>query len=125
MAGGKLPEDEIGGDGLFAEINITPLTDIFLVLLIIFMVTSSVMADAGARSGVTVNLPKGSTKDISPGATDITIAVTTEGRLITDGKPIEPDALRALFEQGLRQEPRHAGDRAGRRVPPTTGASSA
>src|SRR5213075_2309587 len=51
----KGPEEE-GGEGLFAEINITPLTDIFLVLLIIFMVTSSVMS----QMGVNVNLPKAS-----------------------------------------------------------------
>ncbi len=48
MATGKQPE--AGGDdgeeeaAIFAEINITPLTDIFLVLLIIFMVASSVSA---------------------------------------------------------------------------------
>ena len=34
------------GGGVFADINITPLTDIFLVLLIIFMVTTSVTIDA-------------------------------------------------------------------------------
>jgi len=100
---GRVQEEE--SDGLFAEINITPLTDIFLVLLIIFMVTSSVMADAGARSGVAVNLPKGSTKDISPGASDITIAVTSEGRLVVDGKPIEPDALKTLFERAFAKDP--------------------
>ena len=102
---GRVPDDDLSGDGLFAEINITPLTDIFLVLLIIFMVTSSVMADAGARSGVAVNLPKGSTKDISPGASDITIAVTSEGRLVVDGKPIEPDALKTLFERAFAKDP--------------------
>ncbi len=41
---------------IMAEINITPLTDIFLVLLIIFMVTSSVMT----QTGVEVNLPAAS-----------------------------------------------------------------
>ena len=100
---GRIPDEET--DGLFAEINITPLTDIFLVLLIIFMVTSSVMADAGARSGVAVNLPKGSTKDITPSASDITVAVTTDGRLIVNGKPIEPDQLRGLFERAHAADP--------------------
>ena len=96
-------ESEEGG--LFAEINITPLTDIFLVLLIIFMVTSSVMVDEGARSGVTVNLPKGSTKDVSPGAADITVAVTSDGKLVVDGKPMEPDQLRAMFDRAKQKDP--------------------
>src|SRR4051812_28903882 len=47
--------DDFDG-GIMAEINITPLTDIFLVLLIIFMVTSSVMS----QMGVDVNLPAAS-----------------------------------------------------------------
>ena len=102
MKGPDGGEDE---GGLFAEINITPLTDIFLVLLIIFMVTSSVMVDEGARSGVTVNLPKGSTKDVSPGAADITVAVTSDGKLVVDGKPIEPDQLRAMFDKAKLKDP--------------------
>lgn len=47
--------DEDGAD-LIAEINITPLTDIFLVLLIIFMVTTSAIT----QMGVEVSLPKAS-----------------------------------------------------------------
>ena len=50
-------QDHFEGEGegsIMAEINITPLTDIFLVLLIIFMVTSSVMS----QSGVEVHLPQ-------------------------------------------------------------------
>ena len=63
MAMGKTPGDPEGNgeDVGFAEINITPLTDIFLVLLIIFMVTSSVIvqqAPGGAQTGLKVNLPQ-------------------------------------------------------------------
>ena len=43
-----------GSGGVFADINITPLTDIFLVLLIIFMVTTSVTVESAAH----VDLPK-------------------------------------------------------------------
>jgi len=39
MAKGKMTKNK--GGGVFADINITPLTDIFLVLLIIFMVTTA------------------------------------------------------------------------------------
>ena len=53
VKGARDGDSDEDGD-IVAEINITPLTDIFLVLLIIFMVTSSVMSN----SGVEVNLPK-------------------------------------------------------------------
>ena len=44
MAIGKLPDEDsgaedAGGESIFAEINITPLTDVFLVMVIIFMVS--------------------------------------------------------------------------------------
>lgn len=54
-SGGKGSGEDEGGE-IVAEINITPLTDVFLVLLIIFMVTSSVMS----QTGVDVNLPQAS-----------------------------------------------------------------
>lgn len=93
---------QIGQDdseGIFTEINITPLTDIFLVLLIIFMVTSSVMAEAGARSGVNVNLPKGAARDLTPGASDITVGITTKGEMVVDGKVVEAAELKSIFER--------------------------
>jgi biopolymer transport protein ExbD len=88
-----------GGEGdLFADINITPLTDIFLVLLIIFMVTSSVMATDGARAGVRVNLPKGATREISASVKDVTVAITTDGKMVVDGKEVSADTLRKIFD---------------------------
>src|SRR5437868_13672693 len=91
--------DEDGEGEIFADINITPLTDIFLVLLIIFMVTSSVMAtDAGARAGVKVNLPRGATKEIATNAHDITVAITTDGKMVVDGKEVGADTLQKLCE---------------------------
>src|SRR5215468_2691353 len=103
MSGPKNGGDEEGD--LFADINITPLTDIFLVLLIIFMVTSSVMADAGQRAGVSVNLPKGAAKDLSPGRSDVTVAVTTDGKLVVDGKPVQPDELKQIFQRAHDKDP--------------------
>ncbi len=97
--GGPRSDDGTSDDGIFADINITPLTDIFLVLLIIFMVTSSVMAaDSGARAGVKVNLPRGATKEISTNARDITVAITTDGKMVVDGKEVSADSLQKIFE---------------------------
>ena len=101
------PKSEEGGgeEGIFAEINITPLTDIFLVLLIIFMVTSSVMAaDAGARAGVKVNLPRGATKEITTGKSDITVAITTDGKMVVDGKEVGADTLSKMFQDARAKD---------------------
>ena len=97
--------DEGDGEAIFADINITPLTDIFLVLLIIFMVTSSVMADAGARAGVKVNLPKGATKELAPAASDVTVAITPQGDMIVEGKKVDPEQLKALFLKARDKNP--------------------
>ncbi|MHB1844407.1 MAG: ExbD/TolR family protein [Deltaproteobacteria bacterium] len=100
MALGKLPEDESSGDGVFAEINITPLTDIFLVLLIIFMVTSSVIVQSGTsgHSGVHVTLPKGSRSDVQTAEPDsLAVAILADGRTIIGGKVVSDDELKSRF----------------------------
>src|SRR5262245_41903536 len=100
------PKDEGSDEALFAEINITPLTDIFLVLLIIFMVTSSVMARSDAqRSGVRVNLPTGAAKDVVPGKKDITVAISKDGEMIVDGKTVAADTLTELFKAAAANDP--------------------
>jgi biopolymer transport protein ExbD len=107
MAIGKVPGESEHSDeeGIFAEINITPLTDIFLVLLIIFMVTSSVMADAGARSGLRVNLPKGATKEVNIGQKDLTIAIGQDGKMVVRGQVIEAADLNRMLEAAHNENP--------------------
>jgi biopolymer transport protein ExbD len=111
MAIGKVPgnEDETG-DGVFAEINITPLTDIFLVLLIIFMVTSSVIvrqtSDAGgARAGIKVNLPKGGQSDVTPSEADMSVAVLEDGRLVLAGDVVSEEELKKAFDAAKQKNP--------------------
>ena len=58
-----LKSSEENQDGIVAEINMTPLIDIMLVLLIIFMVTSSVSLE----SGLDIDLPKSSSTSKSSG----------------------------------------------------------
>ena len=99
--------DDSGGEAdLFSDINITPLTDIFLVLLIIFMVTSSVMAsDSASRAGVKVNLPRGAAKEVASSAKDVTVAITTDGKMVVDGKEVSADTLRKLFDDAKARDP--------------------
>src|SRR5688572_20772704 len=103
MGMGKVPgSDEDGGDGVFAEINITPLTDIFLVLLIIFMVTSSVIVSqgpGGAKAGLKVNLPKGGAADVVTAPSDLSVAILADGRLVLAGNVVSLEELKAAFEK--------------------------
>jgi biopolymer transport protein ExbD len=59
---------------IVAEINITPLTDIFLVLLIIFMITSSAIVESGGR----VNLPSAVKTQSEPRGATVTITPNRE-----------------------------------------------
>src|ERR1700735_5103938 len=96
----RMPEEDLGEQSMFAEINITPLTDIFLVLLIIFMVTSSVIVQSGVsgQTGVKVNLPKGAKTDVSTqGPQTLAVAVLADGRVVIGGQVLTADELKAKF----------------------------
>ncbi len=74
LAGAESDRDGEGDSGIVAEINITPLTDLFLILLIIFMVTSSVLTQSSvqvqlpqAQSGSSSSQPEGVIVTLLPG----------------------------------------------------------
>lgn len=60
-----------GGDDLNSEINVTPMVDIMLVLLIIFMITAPMM-----NNGVEINLPKVSTAKIEDPQGKLTLVIS-------------------------------------------------
>ena len=82
-----------GTGGVFAEINITPLTDIFLVLLIIFMVTTSVTIESAAH----VDLPLA--ENTSPENKGVVVTYTSQHELFVNSKDVpERELLSALKE---------------------------
>ncbi|HET8724167.1 MAG TPA: biopolymer transporter ExbD [Anaeromyxobacteraceae bacterium] len=103
------PEDEGGtgtGGGIFADINITPLTDIFLVLLIIFMVTTTAIAEAGGQNGgIKVQLPKGGQANAVKEVHDLAIAVLSDGRVVVQGKVVDEAALREILVKAHADNP--------------------
>ena len=104
--GGGDEFDDEGGGG-FSDINITPLTDIFLVLLIIFMVTSSVIVNSsnGAKAGLKVNLPQGGSADVTAQANDLSVAVLADGRIVLGGDVVSADELKKAFENARATAP--------------------
>lgn len=94
MAVGRLPEGD-GEAGIVAEINITPLTDIFLVLLIIFMVTSSAMLESGPQ----VNLPE--VADTTSESRGVVVTVEASNAIFIDGEAVARDALSARLSAAL------------------------
>jgi biopolymer transport protein ExbD len=100
MALGKIQLDDSGGDALMAEINITPLTDVFLVLLIIFMITTSAMVESAA----TVNLPKA--QQVVEEARGLTVTVTADRRLFVNQLPVEMGQLEPTLRDLLTDDPK-------------------
>ena len=95
MAARLLSDVGDDGDAIVAEINVTPLTDIFLVLLIIFMVTSSALMQQGSK----VSLP--STKSGNPETAGITITATAAHTLELNGVMVERARLREALAKAL------------------------
>ena len=96
MAARLLTEDD-DGDAIVAEINVTPLTDIFLVLLIIFMVTSSALMQQGSK----VSLPQ--TSQGNPETAGLTITATADHTLELNGVSLRREQLRDALAKALAE----------------------
>ena len=77
-----------------SEINITPLTDVCLVLLIIFMCTAKFL---GAGESIDVELPGASTAEPMDDVEAIQVTVSSEGIVLIDGARATPDQFVAIF----------------------------
>jgi len=96
--------DPEGGEAIVAEINITPLTDVFLVLLIIFMVTSTaiVESEVASRTGVKVALPKANASgSVTKRRTDPVLTVTKSNELFLMNRKVEVANLEEEIRKAL------------------------
>ena len=75
-----------------SEINVTPLVDVMLVLLIVFMVTAPMLT-----SGVNVDLPKTDAKPLNADSTPLTVSIKADGNIyLQDDQIALPDLVAKL-----------------------------
>ena len=83
-----------------AEINVTPLVDVMLVLLIVFMVTAPMIT-----SGVNVNLPQANAKPVKSDSTPITITVNGQDQIYLQNSQVQLSNLVATLQQISQNNP--------------------
>jgi len=83
-----------------AEINMVPLIDVMLVLLVIFIITAPMLSHS-----LNINLPQVSTQPITQDPKVIDLAVDEVGQIYWNEQPIAQDALRERFLVESRQDP--------------------
>jgi len=105
-ASGGSEDGEVDADSVVAEINITPLTDVFLVLLIIFMVTSTALVESevASRAGMKVVLPKANAAGpVSQRRSDPVLTVTRANELYLGSRKIDPTNLEGEIRKALTE----------------------
>ncbi|MEI6002028.1 biopolymer transporter ExbD [Paraburkholderia bengalensis] len=87
-------------DGLMNEINMTPLVDVMLVLLIVFMVTIPVI-----RHAVKIDLPHASSQKEDTKPAQVTVSIDADGNVLWDDQKISEEALQAKIAAAAQKEP--------------------
>ena len=80
---------ENGDRGTMSQINVTPLVDVMLVLLVIFMVTAPMM-----QQGVQVNLPKAEAKSMAPKEDTLVVSIEKSGKTSINSSEVASDQLK-------------------------------
>jgi biopolymer transport protein TolR len=83
-----------------SDINMTPLIDVMLVLLVIFMITAPLMS-----SSLKLDLPKSEAATASDQPAFIAVSIDPQGRLYLADQPVTPEAFAERVAQAARQNP--------------------
>ncbi|OYY91228.1 MAG: protein TolR [Sphingomonas sp. 28-66-16] len=100
MAGNLPSQRARGRRAPMAEINVTPMVDVMLVLLIIFMVTAPLLT-----AGVPVNLPDSRAKPLDQDQKPVQIALDVRGRLFVNDDEVTESILPDLLQQIAAKAP--------------------
>jgi biopolymer transport protein ExbD len=112
---GRLERDP--GSRPMSEINMTPLIDVMLVLLVIFIITAPLISQR-----LPLDLPRAEGASTSDAPTFVALAIDAEGRVFFAGAPVEPGRERETVAAAVRAMAARDRDaevqlRADRRVP--------
>ncbi len=88
------------GDDLQSEINVVPLVDIILVVLIIFMVTAPMIM----KPSINVNLPKAASGEATT-PSKLNITISNDGKVILDGKEADDQAVMLAAQNEVSKNP--------------------
>jgi TolR protein len=91
------PRGNAGFAAPVSDINVTPLVDVMLVLLIVFMVAAPLMAQ-----GVKVDLPKSTAKPLVEDKPPIAVSLDAHGALYVDKTPVTATTLLAAVEHAAQ-----------------------
>ncbi len=93
-------EEFDNGEELMSEINMTPLVDVMLVLLIIFMLAVPVMTHT-----ITVELPQAGHKTSDTEPQIIHLSVTEDGQILLENETVSNEALQSRLQAAAQQQP--------------------
>lgn len=98
MAFGRL--ERTTGDPPMSEINVTPLVDVMLVLVVIFIITAPLLA-----SSIRLDLPRAEGTQPGDAPRFVTLVVDKAGQSFLNDKPVTPEQLATQLEAAAKQNP--------------------
>ncbi len=87
-------------EGEMSEINVTPLVDVMLVLLVVFIVTAPLLTQV-----IKVRLPETQKTEVVGDEHTAVLSVDTQGQPLLDGRPIPLDSIGSELKTLLQQDP--------------------
>jgi biopolymer transport protein TolR len=83
-----------------SDINVTPLVDVMLVLVVIFIITAPLLA-----SSIRLDLPRTEAAKPSEAPQFVTVALDTAGRIFLEDQPVAPEELASRLSQAAQSNP--------------------